>query len=201
MAGLNKVCLIGNLGADPEIRSMNSGDQVCNLSIATNETWKDRNGDRQERVEWHRVVCFNQHLIPVMQDYLRKGSKVYIEGKLQTRKWTDQSGQDKYTTEVVMQAFGSTLIMLDGRQDGDDRGGRGGYDGGRGTRGGRNDDRGGRDQRGFDYDDDRGGGDRGGGGFGRGRSDRDEYDRGSTSGGRDFGGSAFDSDLDDDVPF
>src|ERR1700742_2264617 len=117
MAGsVNKVILIGNLGADPEIRSLTSGDRVANLSIATSETWRDRNsGERKERTEWHRVVIFNDNLVKVAENYLRKGAKVYIEGSLQTRKWTDQSGQEKFSTEVVLQKFRGELTMLDGR--------------------------------------------------------------------------------------
>ena len=117
MAGsVNKVILVGNLGADPEIRSFQNGGRVANLRIATSETWKDRNtGERQERTEWHRVVIFSEGLARVAEQYLRKGSKVYLEGQLQTRKWQDQSGQDKYSTEVVLQGFNSNLTMLDGR--------------------------------------------------------------------------------------
>lgn len=121
MAGsLNRVQLIGNLGADPEVRRLNSGDPVVNLSIATSETWRDKNsGERRERTEWHRVVIFNKPLAEVAEQYLKKGSKVFVEGKLATRSWEDQSGQKKYTTEVVLQAFNGTLVMLG------DGGGRG----------------------------------------------------------------------------
>lgn len=131
MAGsVNKVILIGNLGRDPEVRSFQNGGKVCNLRIATSETWKDRNtGERRERTEWHSVAIFNEGLVRVAEQYLRKGSKVYVEGQLQTRKWQDQSGQDRYSTEVVLQGFGSTLTMLDGRGEG---GGGGGYGGGQG---------------------------------------------------------------------
>jgi single-strand DNA-binding protein len=131
MAGsVNKVILVGNLGADPEIRSLNSGDRVANLRIATSETWRDRNsGERKEKTEWHRVVIFNDNLVKVAENYLRKGSKVYIEGSLQTRKWQDQSGQEKYSTEVVLQKFRGELTMLDGR-GGDAEAGEGGYSGG-----------------------------------------------------------------------
>ena len=119
MAGVNKVILVGNLGADPEIRTLNSGDRVANLRLATSETWRDRtSGERRERTEWHRVVIFNDNLVKVAENYLRKGSKVYIEGALQTRKWTDQSGQEKYSTEVVLQKFRGELTMLDGRGEG-----------------------------------------------------------------------------------
>lgn len=143
MAGsVNKVILIGNLGRDPEVRTFQNGGKVCNLRIATSETWKDRNtGERKERTEWHSVAIFQEGLVRVAEQYLRKGSKVYIEGQLQTRKWQDQSGQDRYSTEVVLQGYGGTLTMLDGR---DGSGGGGGYSGG-----------GGGDQMGYD---DRGGG-------------------------------------------
>ena len=129
MAGsVNKVILIGNLGRDPEVRSFQNGGKVCNLRIATSETWKDRNtGERREKTEWHSVAIFQEGLVRVAEQYLRKGSKVYIEGQLQTRKWQDQSGQDRYSTEVVLQGFGGTLTMLDGRD-----GGGGGYGGGQG---------------------------------------------------------------------
>ncbi|HEY9236972.1 MULTISPECIES: single-stranded DNA-binding protein [Phenylobacterium] len=143
MAGsVNKVILVGNLGADPEIRSLNSGDRVANLRIATSETWRDRaTGERKEKTEWHRVVIFNDNLVKVAEQYLRKGSKVYIEGSLQTRKWTDQSGQEKFSTEIVLQKFRGELTMLDGRSEGaggggDYGGGSGGYGGGGGGFGG-----------------------------------------------------------------
>lgn len=128
MAGsVNKVILVGNLGRDPEVRAMQSGDKVCNLSVATSERWKDRNsGEMQEKTEWHRVVVFDQKLADVAEKYLRKGSKVFLEGQLQTRKWTDQSGVEKYTTEVVLQRFRGELVMLDSR--GSSEGG--GYDSG-----------------------------------------------------------------------
>jgi len=134
MAGsVNKVILVGNLGRDPEIRSTNDGRQIANLSVATSESWRDRNtGERREKTEWHRVVIFSERLVKICQNYLKKGSKVYVEGQLQTRKWTDQSGQEKYTTEVVLQNFGGTLTMLDGRSEG----GQGGYGGGQGDYGG-----------------------------------------------------------------
>ena len=141
MAGsVNKVILVGNLGADPEIRSLNSGDRVANLRIATSETWRDRSsGERKEKTEWHRVVIFNDNLVKVAEQYQRKGSKVYIEGAIQTRKWTDQSGQEKYSTEIVLQKFRGELTMLDGRGDGDRDsmgGGGGDYGGGYGGGGG-----------------------------------------------------------------
>src|ERR1700678_2584952 len=120
MAGsVNKVILVGNLGKEPEIRTLTSGDRVANLSIATSETWRDRNsGERKERTEWHRVVIFNDNLVKVAENYLRKGSKVYLEGALQTRKYTDQAGVEKSSTEVVLQKFRGELTMLDGRSDG-----------------------------------------------------------------------------------
>ena len=125
MAGVNKVILVGNLGDDPEARSLNNGGEVVNLRVATSENWKDKDGNRQERTEWHRVVIFNENLGRVAKSYLRKGSKVYLEGQLQTRKWQDQSGQDKYSTEVVLQRFRGELVLLDSRGSG---GGGGGGD-------------------------------------------------------------------------
>ena len=133
MAGsVNKVILVGNLGADPEIRTLNSGDRVANLRLATSETWRDRgSGERKERTEWHRVVIFNDNLVKVAEQYLRKGSKVYLEGALQTRKWTDQSGQEKFSTEVVLQKFRGELTMLDGTGgEGERDESGGGYGGG-----------------------------------------------------------------------
>ena len=129
MAGsVNKVILVGNLGADPEVRTLPSGGKVVNLSVATSDQWRDKNtGERREKTEWHRVVIFSEGLTRVAEQYLRKGSKVYIEGSLQTRKWQDQSGQDKYSTEVVLQGFNSTLTMLDGR--GDNEGAGSGFSG------------------------------------------------------------------------
>jgi len=163
MAGsVNKVILIGNLGRDPEVRSFQNGGKVCNLRIATSETWKDKStGERREKTEWHSVAIFQEGLVRVAEQYLRKGSKVYIEGQLQTRKWQDQSGADRYSTEVVLQGFGGTLVMLDGRGEG---GGGGGYGGG-----GQSEDRGG-------YGGGQGGGSQGNdsrGGFGGG-SDMDD---------------------------
>jgi single-strand DNA-binding protein len=143
MAGsVNKVILVGNLGRDPEVKSMNDGSPVVNLSIATSENWKDKNtGERREKTEWHRVVIFNENLCKVSQNYLKKGSKVYIEGQLQTRKWTDQAGIEKYSTEVVLQRFRGELTMLDGRGDGAGAGGgfsdnQSNYGGGAGDFGG-----------------------------------------------------------------
>ena len=128
MAGsLNKVMLIGNLGRDPEIRTFQNGGKVCNLRIATSERWRDKNtGENREKTEWHSVAIFNEGLVRVCEQYLKKGSKVYVEGQLQTRKWQDQSGQDRYSTEVVLQGFNGTLTMLDGRGEGGSGGGGGG---------------------------------------------------------------------------
>jgi len=147
MAGsVNKVILIGNLGADPEIRRTQDGRPIANLRIATSDSWRDKNtGERREKTEWHRVVVFNEGLRKVIEQYVKKGSKVYIEGALQTRKWTDQSGVEKYSTEIVLQGFNSTLTMLDGRSGGGASGGGGGSD----------------------YGGDFGGGSSGGGGGGR----------------------------------
>jgi single-strand DNA-binding protein len=177
MAGsVNKVILVGNLGKDPEIRSFQNGGKVANFSIATSESWKDKNtGEKREKTDWHNVAIFNEGLVRVAEQYLRKGSKVYIEGQLQTRKWTDQSGADKYTTEVVLQNYNGTLVMLDGRSDGGGSGG--GSSGGMRNSGG-----------GGSWGNDGGGSS--GGNYGSGSSQR---------GGS--GGGAFDSDLDDDVPF
>jgi len=136
MAGsVNKVILVGNLGRDPEIRTLNSGDRVANLSIATSETWRDRqSGERKEKTEWHRVVVFNDNIVKVIEQYVKKGSTVYIEGALQTRKWTDQQGVEKYSTEIVLQKFRGELTMLGGRDGGGGGGDRdygdGGYSGG-----------------------------------------------------------------------
>lgn len=157
MAGsVNKVILIGNLGRDPETRTFQNGGKVCNLRIATSETWKDRNtGERRERTEWHSVAIFSEPLARVAEQYLRKGSKVYIEGKLETRKWQDQNGQDRYSTEVVLRPYQSELTMLDGRGEG---GGGGG--------GGYQDDRGGGYGGGYGGNDYGGGDNRGGGSSG-----------------------------------
>ena len=151
MAGsVNKVILIGNLGRDPEVRTFQNGGKVCNLRIATSENWKDRNtGERRERTEWHTVAIFNEALVRLAEQYLRKGSKVYIEGKLETRKWQDQSGQDRYSTEVVLRPYAGEMTFLDSRDGG---GGGGGYGGGQSGGG-----YGGGDQGGY-------GGDYGGGG-------------------------------------
>ncbi len=135
MAGsVNKVILIGNLGRDPEIRSLQDGNKVVNLSLATSETWRDRNtGERREKTEWHRVVIFDEKLTEIAEKYLRKGSKVYVEGQIQTRKWQDQSGQEKYTTEVVLNRFRGTLTMLDSRRDSEGGGDYGSGGGGGGA--------------------------------------------------------------------
>ncbi len=119
MAGsVNKVILVGNLGRDPEVRTMQNGGKVCNLSVATSERWRDRTtGEQQERTEWHRVVIFDERLVDIAERFLQKGRKVYLEGELQTRKWQDQSGQDRYTTEVVLRRFRSQLVLLDSRSD------------------------------------------------------------------------------------
>jgi single-strand DNA-binding protein len=156
MAGsVNKVILIGNLGRDPEVRTFQNGGKVCNLRIATSENWKDREtGEKRERTEWHSVAIFNEGLVRVAEQFLRKGSKVYVEGQLETRKWQDQNGQDRYSTEVVLRGFNATLTMLDGRGEG---GGGGGGDFGGGS------------SSGGDYD--RGGSGGGGGGGGGGMDD------------------------------
>jgi len=190
MAGsVNKVILVGNLGADPEVKSFQNGGKVCNLRIATSESWKDRmSGERKERTEWHSVSIFSEGLAGVAERFLRKGSKVYLEGQLRTRKWQDQSGNDRYTTEVVLQGPGAVLTMLDGAPGGGGQGGGGRSQGGgdwgasSGSFGGGN-----------DYDDFGGGG--GGGGFAGGSSRSSGGGRGSA------GGPNFDNDLDDEVPF
>ncbi|MEP1604690.1 MAG: single-stranded DNA-binding protein [Marinomonas sp.] len=176
MAGsLNKVMLIGNLGADPEIRSFQNGGRVANLRIATSENWKDKNtGERREKTEWHTVAIFSEGLVGVVERFLKKGSKVFVEGKLQTRKWQDQSGNDRYSTEVVIQGMGGTLTMLDGASGGG--GGGGNYGGGQSSGGG--------GQGGGGWD--QGGGGNAGGGSGGGAA-------GGSGGGYD--------DLDDDIPF
>jgi single-strand DNA-binding protein len=148
MAGsVNKVIIIGNLGRDPEVRTFQNGGKVCNLRIATSENWKDRaTGERKEKTEWHSVAIFNENLARIAEQYLKKGSKVYLEGQLETRKWQDQSGQDRYSTEVVLRTIGSSMVLLDSREGGggyqddrgggygDDRGGYGGTAGGGGSR-------------------------------------------------------------------
>lgn len=186
MAGsVNKVILVGNLGRDPEMRRLGSGDPVCNLRLATSESWKDKaTGERKEKTEWHSVVIYNDNLARVAEQYLRKGSKVYIEGQLQTRKWTDNSGVEKYTTEVVLQRFRGEMTILDGRGGGGEFAGE--------------DEGGGQISRGGDFGGGRGG-DRGGD-FGGGRAqggDRRPAPASSSGGGGSRGGY----DLDDDIPF
>ena len=172
MAGsVNKVILVGNLGKDPEARSMNSGGEVVSFTLATSETWNDRDGNRQEKTEWHNVVIFNENLGRVAKSYLRKGQKAYIEGQLQTRKWTDQNANDRYTTEIVLQRFRGELVLLSGREGGSGGnmgGGNGGQFAGGGSSGAL-----------------AGGASSGGSNFGGGAAQP----------------SPFDSDLDDDVPF
>lgn len=175
MAGsVNKVILVGNLGKDPEARTMNNGGEVVSFSVATSERWNDRDGNRQEKTEWHNIVIFNENLGKVAKQYLRKGSSVYLEGQLTTRKWTDKDGHDKYTTEVVLQRFRGELVLLGGREQGGGGGGSS-YGGGASQGGGRSNEW---------------GGDGGASAFGSGGASR-----GAPAGG------AFDSDLDDDVPF
>jgi single-strand DNA-binding protein len=184
MAGsVNKVILVGNLGRDPEVRTSQDGSKIVNLSIATSETWKDRSsGERKEKTEWHRVVIFNPNLADVAERFLRKGSSVYVEGALQTRKWTDQQGQERYSTEVVIGRFKGELTLLGGRGEGgggDDFGGGGGYGGGGGGGG-------------YGGGQRSGGGNQGGGNQG-----------GGNQGGGGRGGSGWEPppDLDDDIPF
>ncbi|WP_119307358.1 single-stranded DNA-binding protein [Cohaesibacter haloalkalitolerans] len=184
MAGsVNKVILVGNLGADPDIRRTQDGRPICNLSVATSESWKDRNsGERRERTEWHRVVIFNEGLCRVAEQFLRKGSKVYLEGQLQTRKWQDQNGQDRYSTEIVLQGFNGNLTMLDNRNEGGGGfgGGQSGGDfGGPGGSGGS------------------GGGFSGGGNYGGGNPGG--FGGGQSGGGQPSGG--YRDEMDDDIPF
>lgn len=177
---VNKVILVGNLGRDPEIRFMQSGDKVVNLAVATSERWTDRqSGERREKTEWHRVVVFDQNIADVAEKYLKKGSKIYLEGQLQTRKWTDQSGVEKYTTEVVLQRFRGNLTMLSGR----------GEEGGGGFGGGGGD---------YGQDDGYGSGPAGGQSYGGGGGGGGQQSRSGGGG----GGPANDPmDLDDDIPF
>jgi single-strand DNA-binding protein len=188
MAGsVNKVILVGNLGADPEVKSFQNGGRICNLRIATSESWKDRQtGERKERTEWHQVVLQSDGLVGVAERFLRKGSKVYIEGQLRTRKWQDQNGNDRYTTEISVGGMGGVLTMLDSAPGGGG-GSRGGSGGGGWNEGGRS---GGGDNWG------RSGGSSGGG---------DDWGRTSSSGGSSSGGmgggGGFGDDLDDDIPF
>ena len=194
MAGsVNKVILVGNLGRDPESRSFQNGGKVVELRIATSESWKDRtSGEKKEKTEWHTVKVFSEGLANVAEKYLRKGSKVYIEGALTTRKWQDPQGQDRYSTEIVLQGFNSVLTMLDGAPGGG--GGSGGGGGGAGSR----DDFGGND----DFGGGSGGGGSGGGGYGGGnRSGGAARGGGAPAGGGGGGRGDFADDLDDDVPF
>ncbi|SOC11769.1 single-stranded DNA-binding protein [Rhodobacter maris] len=172
MAGsVNKVILVGNLGRDPEVRSFSNGGKVCNLRIATTETWRDKqSGERKERTEWHSVAIFNEPLARIAEQYLRKGSQVYIEGQLETRKWTDQSGQERYTTEVVLRPFSGNMTLLGGRGEGGGSGGGGNY-----------------------------GGSNQGGGYGGGYDDGPGYGGPSGGGAAPAGGGR--SDFDDDIPF
>ncbi|MCZ8080788.1 MAG: single-stranded DNA-binding protein [Rhodobacteraceae bacterium] len=177
MAGsVNKVIIVGNLGRDPEVRSFQNGGKVVNLRIATSETWRDKSsGERKERTEWHSVAIFNENIAKVAEQYLKKGSKVYVEGQLETRKWQDQSGQDRYTTEVVIRPYRGELTLLDGRDGGGGGAGGGDYGGG-------------------GYDDYQGGGASGGGGGGyQGGGARSGGGGGAPAGGR--------SDMDDEIPF
>jgi single-strand DNA-binding protein len=122
MAGVNKVILLGNLGQDPEVRSAKNGNKIVNLSIATSESWNDKNsGERKTKTEWHRVVIFNENIAKIAEQYLKKGSKVYLEGSIQTRKWTDQQGVEKYSTEIILQGFQAQLVLLDGKEGGGNR--------------------------------------------------------------------------------
>lgn len=188
MAGsVNKVILVGNLGKDPEVRRLGSGEPVVNLRIATSETWRDKqSGERKERTEWHSVVIFNENLAKVAEQYLKKGSKIYIEGQLQTRKWQDQSGVEKYTTEIVLQRFRGELTILDSRQGSSDEYGEGASGG---------------------YGEERSGG--GGGSFGRqgamsgggSRQPAMSSGGGAGGGGGNAGGRSSSSHLDDDIPF
>ncbi|MGB0439958.1 MAG: single-stranded DNA-binding protein [Primorskyibacter sp.] len=183
MAGsVNKVIIVGNLGRDPEVRTFQNGGKVCNLRIATSETWKDRNsGERRERTEWHSVAIFSEPLARIAEQYLRKGSKVYIEGQLETRKWQDQSGQDRYSTEVVLRPYRGELTLLDGRDSGGGNGGNfGGGGGGNFGGGGGND-----------------------GGYGGGGGNDGGYGGGGNFGGGSSGGGGGrpPRDMDDEIPF
>ncbi|TKD17347.1 single-stranded DNA-binding protein [Rhodobacter capsulatus] len=177
MAGsVNKVILVGNLGRDPEVRSFANGGKVCNLRIATSETWRDKqSGERKERTEWHSVAIFNEALAKIAEQYLRKGSTVYIEGQLETRKWTDQQGQERYTTEVVLRPYTGNLTLLGGRDGGGSGGGGGGNYGGGAQ----------------------------GGGYGGGYDDGPSYGGGGGGGSSapSGGGGGGRSDFDDDIPF
>lgn len=187
MAGVNKVIIVGNLGRDPEVRNFPNGGKVVNLRLATSETWRDKqSGERKERTEWHSVAIFNENLGKIAEQYLKKGSTVYIEGQLETRKWQDQSGADRYTTEIVLRQFNGTLTLLGGR------------DGGSGGGGGGDDDRG-------RYEDQGGGGSSGGGnaggGYSRGGSGGGGYGGGNSGGASGNSGGGGRSDMDDEIPF
>lgn len=183
MAGVNKVIIVGNLGRDPEVRSFPNGGKVVNLRIATSDTWRDKqSGERKERTEWHSVAIFNEALGKIAEQYLKKGSTVYIEGALETRKWQDQSGAERYTTEVVLRQYRGELTLLGGRGEGGGAGGGGGYE-----------DRGG-------YEEQGGGASGGGGGYARGgASGGGGYGGGAAGGGGGGGGGR--SDMDDEIPF
>jgi single-strand DNA-binding protein len=192
MAGsVNKVILVGNLGRDPEVRTFQNGGKVCNLRIATSENWKDRNtGERRERTEWHSVAIFSEPVARIAEQYLRKGSKVYLEGQLETRKWQDQSGQDRYSTEVVLRPYSGQLTLLDGRESSGGNGGNFGGDSGGGYGGDSGGGYGG--DSGGGYGGDSGGGYSGGSGGG--------YSGGSGGGGGGGGGRPS-RDMDDEIPF
>ena len=190
MAGsVNKVILVGNVGKDPEIRRTQDGRAIANLSIATSESWRDKNsGEKKEKTEWHRVVIFNDNLCKVVEQYVKKGAKLYIEGQLQTRKWTDQAGVEKYSTEVVLQGFGGTLTMLDSRNAGGPGAGMGGM----------------QDAGGGDYGSDSGyasGGGKGSYGGGGGGSSSPSRSNGSAPAKPSGGSKPFDKQLDDEIPF
>lgn len=171
MAGVNKVILVGNVGADPEVRRTQDGRPIANFNLATSESWRDRNsGERREKTEWHKVVVYTEGLAKICEQYVRKGSKLYVEGQLQTRKWQDRDGNDRYTTEVALNGFGAVLQMLDSR---DDNGGGSGR----------------RDDRRSDRDESQR------------REDRGLSDRGRRTGNQDYGGGSYARDLDDDIPF
>lgn len=173
MAGVNKVILVGNLGRDPEVRTFSNGGKVCNLRLATSETWRDKQtGERKERTEWHSVAILNENLAKIAEQYLKKGSTVYIEGQLETRKWTDQQGQERYTTEVVLRPYRGELTLLGGRDGGGSGGGGGNYGGGSQ-----------------------------GGGYGGGYDDGPGYGGGGSSAPSSGGGGGGRSDFDDDIPF
>lgn len=205
MAGsVNKVILIGNLGADPEVKSFQNGGRIANLRIATSENWKDRaTGERKERTEWHSVVIQSEGLVGVVERFLRKGSKIYIEGQLRTRKWQDQNGNDRYTTEVSVGGVGGVLTMLDGAQGGAGGGARGGSGGGWNEGGSSGGSSGG----GYGGGGRSGGGSSGGNEWGRSGGSSGGSSSGSSSGGDEWGrtpsssGGGFGDDLDDDIPF